>query len=333
MTTTENGGNAAAVTEQAAGICGRAMLVSLTVSAWSARRFDRQVTDEVNREHAASRDAGRYNKHLFADAAPTHKAACAAAGAVRGVFYTQTLPWSDEGWRLLPSANYFAFTEAMRRARSELADAVQVFVDDYPALCEQARVTLNGLWRAEDYPPVGAVAQKFGAHMAYSPVPSGSDFRLTLPDEEREAIERSVTERVREATDAAMRDAWGRLHRAVSRMYARLTARVAAEAEAGADEKRLPPIHESLVENLRETADILGRLNVTEDPALEAMRQRVLTELATVNGRALRKDSATREDAAKRAGAILDAMADFYGGGAAGAMQDFYGGDADDERS
>lgn len=327
MTTTENGGNAA-VTEQG-GIHGRAMLVSLTVSAWAARRFDRKTTEEVNREHAASPNAGRYNKHLFADEAPSHKAACAAAGAVRGVFYQQTLPWSDEGWRLLPSANYFAFTEAMRKARSELGGAVVVFVADYPDLAEKAKAALNGLWRAEDYPSAATVASKFGARIAYSPVPSSGDFRLTLPDDERLEIERSVTERVRLATDAAMREAWDRLYKAVRRMYARLSARIEAEAEG--QDKRLPAIHESLVENLRETADILGRLNVTGDEALEAMRQRVVTELAGIDARSLRKDSATRESAAKAAGAILDAMADFYGAGAAGAIREFHDKDGDDD--
>ena len=37
----------------------RAVLVCLSISTWTARKFDRKVTQQVNAEHAASRDARR----------------------------------------------------------------------------------------------------------------------------------------------------------------------------------------------------------------------------------------------------------------------------------
>jgi hypothetical protein len=43
----------------------KATLVSVNVSQWTARRLDRKVTDEVNRQHNAAKDAGRYNKLLI----------------------------------------------------------------------------------------------------------------------------------------------------------------------------------------------------------------------------------------------------------------------------
>ena len=43
----------------------RAMLVSLSISQWSGRRLDREITDEVNQQHNAAADAGRYNKLLL----------------------------------------------------------------------------------------------------------------------------------------------------------------------------------------------------------------------------------------------------------------------------
>ena len=317
-----NGESVAAPSMEGVGIHSRAMLVSVSVSAWAARRFDRQVTEEVNREHAASKDAGRYNKHLFADAAPSHKAACNAAGAVRGVYYSQTLPWTDENWRLLPSANFFAFTEALRAACSHLDTKVGVFADEYLQLVEDAKAALNGLWRAEDYPSVYQVRERFGVVVKYAPVPSAGDFRLDLPADKLAEIEQAVTERVRHATDEAMRDAWNRLYAGVQRLYARLSAR--NEAEASGDENaRMPQVRDSLVENLRETVDLLARLNVTEDPALEAMRQRVLDELTQIDAGTLRKDGAVRTDTAEKAAAILDAMSAFYGGGAEAARAEF----------
>jgi len=43
----------------------RAMLVSLSVSIWSARKHDARISDKVAAEHGADRSMGRYAKHLI----------------------------------------------------------------------------------------------------------------------------------------------------------------------------------------------------------------------------------------------------------------------------
>ena len=43
----------------------RAMLVSLSVSIWSARKYDGRISDKVAAEHGADRSMGRYAKHLI----------------------------------------------------------------------------------------------------------------------------------------------------------------------------------------------------------------------------------------------------------------------------
>lgn len=42
----------------------KALLVTLNISQWSARKYDRKVTEEVNDTHQA-KDAGRFNKLLI----------------------------------------------------------------------------------------------------------------------------------------------------------------------------------------------------------------------------------------------------------------------------
>ena len=36
----------------------KALLVSVTISEWTARKLDKKVTDEINRKHGAANDAG-----------------------------------------------------------------------------------------------------------------------------------------------------------------------------------------------------------------------------------------------------------------------------------
>ena len=101
----------------------RAMLASLRISSWSARKYDKKVTEDTNAAHGADKDAGRYNKMLLPGDASSYKALTSHLAAVRQLHYAETLPWDDSGRRLLPMANYQHYTDVMRNAR-HTADAL-----------------------------------------------------------------------------------------------------------------------------------------------------------------------------------------------------------------
>ena len=81
-----------------------AVLVSLRISAWSGRLYDRKASNHVAVHHEASASAGRYNKCLLPKAA--FAAHTATMSKARSSHYEQTLPWDDQGSRLLTVANY-----------------------------------------------------------------------------------------------------------------------------------------------------------------------------------------------------------------------------------
>jgi len=279
----------------------RAMLVSLQVSTWTARKYDRKVTDEVNRNHGADKNAGRYNKRLLPGDAPSYRELMGAASESRRQHYVQTLPWSDEGWRLLPSANFLEYTEALRKARGRFDSALRAFVLDYPALATQARALLNGMWSADDYPSESSIEGRFSIVTEFSPVPASGDFRLDLPEDQLDQIRATTENRVQAATQDAMRDAWGRLFESVTHIQERL-----------ADPKGV--FRDSLVENARELVDVLGRLNVSQDPELDRMRSLVRDKLTRYDAVELRENAALRTETAKSADEIIAAMRDIYGG-------------------
>ncbi|HET6495095.1 MAG TPA: hypothetical protein VFH61_07005 [Thermoleophilia bacterium] len=294
------------------GIHSRAMLVRLTISGWNGRRFDRKITEEVNAQHCASKGAGRFNKHLLGgnNAAPSHANAISKGGAARLTFYSQTLPWADEGWRLLPTKNYEKFTDAMRKAKSEHDEAVEQFVTDYPGYVDHARLLLNGMYRDEDYPSVASMREKFNVALEFAPVPSAGDFRLDLPADQLSEIERSTQERVENAVKVAMSDAWSRLRDSVAKISERLNG---VEVE-GKRKGKAKMFHDTLIDNAANLSDALSRMNVTNDPDLEAMRQRVSDELSDLSPNTLRRSPRARREAAKSADDILKAMDGLYGG-------------------
>ena len=96
------------------GITSKAMLVTLSISCWNARKFDRKITREVAERHKTTEKIGRYNKNLLPVEADLYLAISTAGWKARQVHYRETLPWSDEGSRILLGSNYFHYTESFR---------------------------------------------------------------------------------------------------------------------------------------------------------------------------------------------------------------------------
>lgn len=275
----------------------RALLVQLSVSQWTARKYDKKATQDVATSYGTSTSAGRFNKALLpmndlldrVHKKTTH---------VRTKFYANTLPWGMEGTMMLPTSNYLNFVTEFRKEKSEWQYLVDQFVNNYDSLKMDAQRVLNGLYNEADYPSMKDMADKFKMDMAVFPVPS-TDFRVAIGSEELNRIQQDVERRVMEAQTTAMREVWDRLYERVKHM-----------AEKLADPKAI--FRDTLVDNLREQCDMLTRLNFTDDPNLEALRSEVESNLLK-HPDALRNDPDLRRDKAAEAKAIMDKMSVFMG--------------------
>ena len=279
----------------------RAMLASLRISSWSGAKFDRKVTEETNTAHGAASDAGRYNKKLLPSGDNSFKKLTSHIAAVRVLHAAQTLAWSDDGWRLLPVANYQRYTDKLRDAKHVYDSLLADFLADYPQLRQDARVKLNGMYRDDDYPD--DVAAKYDFAIEYSPVPSGGDFRVELSQAEIDVIATRTESRVKTAFEDAHQDAVKRLYKCVASIHERLASPDAI-------------FRDSLINNATELCDVLTRLNISGDANLETLRKQT-DALATVQPATLRNDTVTRIQTANAAQGILDSMMSVYGKGIA----------------
>lgn len=282
----------------------RALLVWLQISSWSARKYDKRVTQTINREHNATDDAGRYNKMLLPGDASSYKALVTMLGSLRAWHYNETLPWADEGNRLLTAANFTHYADTLRQKIAEIDRAVDEFVQDYPALRAQASLRLGGLYKPEDYPNVSDIRSKFAINVSYTPVPMAADIRVNLAADQIAMIEASINNTRANAIDTAMRDCWQRLHNVVSHACEKLS-----------DPSAI--FRDSLIENVRECCSVLERLNVTDDPDLARMARETFNTIACNDPQTLRDSKVARQQTADKAKAILDSMAAFYGSNAA----------------
>lgn len=282
----------------------KAMLIRVTITGWSGRKYDAKVSAQVAHDHGARGDAGNFNKILVAKSALAD--IVRIANETRQFFYDNTSPWGDDDYRILPSKNYLTVVEGLRDRRSKHEEAARIFCDAYPDLKDDARIGLNGLFRESDYPHVSVIRSKFRFDFSVMPLPDAKDFRVDMSDDEVVRIQADIESRVNKGIENALTDLWQRIHNTVSHMSERL------KAYSVDDKGKVSnPFRDSLVGNLRDLVDLLPRLNVTENAELADMTERLSSLLCPYEPETLRNSDELRESVSRDADAILADMAGY----------------------
>ena len=277
----------------------RAMLASLNIRRWQAALTDKKITAEVATTHAVSeKRAGRYRKNAIDVEALSFKAVVSAASELRNQHYFYTLPWSQDGARILTTAIFSEYSEKMRALRGAFGRAVTAFVEDYPRLKQAARRELNGMYNESDYPT--NIAAKFGVDVVIMPLPDSQDFRASLSEDTVADIKKDIQTELQKTTQLAMREPYERLYSHISRIVMRLS-----------DKKAV--FRDTLITGLADLCAILPGLNLTGDPQLDDLRKRAERMIANLDPQDLRDRPSVRRDVAREAAQIQDLMAGFMG--------------------
>ncbi len=280
-----------------------AMLVSLRISAWSGRLYDRKASNHVAVHHEASASAGRYNKCLLPKAALT-----ATMSKARSSHYEQTLPWDDQGGRLLTVANYEHYMALLDGLRERMVRERARFIEDYEDNIDQARLDLGKLFRSEDYPSKDALQGKFGIRYRITPVPDADHFMAKLASYDTDRVKRDIERQVEERLHDAVGDLYRRLGEAVERVSERLQ-------EDG--EGKPLVFRDSMIENIRSLVDVVPRLNIFGDDTLARLCEQVKEKIAGVEPASLRPsrsfDPAARACVKRDADALMEQFAGYFG--------------------
>ncbi|KZL17669.1 hypothetical protein PsAD2_03005 [Pseudovibrio axinellae] len=285
-------------------LASRAMLISLSISNWSGRKLDRKVTEEVNTSRGAASDAGRYNKQLLPKEAldAIHK----KAGAIRNEFYARTLPWMDDGQRIMAANAFLAHSQWFANQRTGYDKLVEDFLKEYPDFVEQAKLNLKDMFNATDYPPVDVLRQKFGIEITVLNVPNSEDFRVSISEAQADQIRTQIEAKVTEASQNAVKDVYRRITESLTRMVERLN-----NYKPGNRVERAQGVfRNSLVENIRDLIEVMPALNITGDPELDRLAER-LKDVTIYDANVLKTNANKRKDTAQEAQAILDSMSAF----------------------
>jgi hypothetical protein len=283
----------------------KAVLVAVNISQWGARKLDRKVTRETNEKYHASQDAGRYNKLLIEQ---EHLAEITGIiSKARALHYKLTLPWVDKGPRILPNVLFSKFAEEFRELKREFEVAADKFARGYPDFVEERKGKINGLFNPKDYPAQSEIRSKFDLDHQIVAFPDEQDFRADLDEDTLDDIRAELARTSGGVVDNTLKAAAAEIIEKVGHMSEKL-----AEYKNGPEgEKRF--FSGSLVENVRELAGLLPAFNLTNDPNLAHITNRILKELCVEDAKELRKNDEARATVQKSADEIVAEVGKFFG--------------------
>lgn len=276
-------------------IASSAMLIELSVKAWPAVKTDRKVSEEVDAAKNTQTRAGSYQKNLMAGTKLLHDINKFAA-RIRSWNSFMTLPWNDNGMRLLPSSKFFDYTAAMAQHRAEYEEMVDEFIRQYDDMIAAAALNLGDMFDRSEYPPVEEVKRRFQFNFTISPLPVSGDFRVDIGNKANEDLQRQFEERFTERVADAMRENWQRLYECLKHISDRL------EVSASGDRK---VFRDTIISNAQELCDLLKHMNITNDPTLESARRELEDAVGGLNAEDMRQDELMRDDVKKRVDTIL----------------------------
>ena len=237
------------------GLDEKAVLAQLKRSMYSPYKRDEAESEAYG--------AGNVNKHLFEGRSNRVRQTISKFSEVRAFFNDNTVPWAT-GVRMLNINHYFDFTSKLRK----LIDDALAAADDLAANWDhevqadlrrlQAIAAAKGkpeLANPDDYPSADEIRSRFGIDVRYMPVPTAGDFRVNISDEDKASLQKQLED----AEDAAAKHVITEMITPMKSAVEKLSVPIGTDGAIFRD---------SLIDNIVEVADRMGRVNLSDDPSI-----------------------------------------------------------------
>jgi len=309
-------------TDDITSIASSAILGSLSISSWSARKKDKSTEVEIQESKGAgSSKAASVYKNLFAESSELKAIISYGQDCVRW-FAAKTLPWDDNGTRIVPTGTFFEIDQEIASRRNEYNKKVQVFLNNYSIQVSKQAFMLGSMFDRSEYPDVTEVATKFAFRFNTMPVPLAGDFRVDIGKEGNQMLLDRCSQEIDRRLKAAVTDVYERVKDEVDHIRERMQATL--EYQPGEPEQipiydeegkvkevklrktRKPKLYQSLLDNGLVLCENLRTLNITNDPVLEDVRAKLYNSLITLDIDSLRESPEIQASVKTKMDDILD---------------------------
>ena len=270
----------------------KAMLVRLKRGSVTAHKKDKSAT-EVVEQTVGRTHVGNFSKHLLKNST-NFKAVQTAMYSLYKYHVEFTLPWLDEGLRILPSHTYLEYTKDMNALKQDVTRAVRNLQLTWPQEVSADAHRLGSLFNADDYPDQAQLPELFYVDLAFLPVPDTADFRVAISDQHRQSLEDAIRDAEHQATVHVLEGMLEPLQRMAEKLRVPI-------GEEGAI------FRNSLTANLLDTVERMEKINLSDNPAVQQAIQQVKTlgKTAVLRTEQLRENPTIRQDTATEVEAML----------------------------
>lgn len=283
----------------------KAMLCGLTIRLWSPSKLDKVMTSKVL-DIAKAKD-GTYvtTKRLLLKTAMAELKSL--EGQMRQEHYFRTLPWGDDGYRVLSAAGYFKYQEEMNKLIAAYNKAADEFEIAYPQHIKDAQIALGDGFNPSEYPPPNKIRDRFSVYVTIRPIPAAEDFRIDVGDAALEVMKQQNELQSKAFLKDAMTEAFQRLREVVEHAVEQLK-----EYDIDKDGRVSNPFRDSIILNVRKMLKIVPTLNIADDPSLVKFAEETEKVLASQYPDELRSDNSLRAQVISQTEEMLAKMGEYF---------------------
>jgi hypothetical protein len=222
-------------------------------------------------------------KKLLDTRHPAWRKLVAVRGKILTIWRNSTLPYPEQGIRLIRRQMLDSFTESMQELRDELIDAEQELHRHYADMREAARGRLGRLYNHEDYP--SSIIGQFDIFIDHPNVEPPAFLRMLSP-----SLYNQEADRIRNRFDEAVKIAENTFFDELAKLVEHLTDRL-----SGTDDGKPKMFRDSVVTNLVEFFERFRRLNIGSSEDLDRMVADVRRIVGGTTADDLRNSAALRQ--------------------------------------
>lgn len=256
---------------------------------------DAQTKQAADTFHAAT-DLVTASKRLIDTKNTTYRVLTTLKSQASAYWRSMTLPYPQEGVRLIKQVDIGAFEARMREYKEQLVVAAANLQLEYEAIKVAAREKLGDLYNPNDYPP--SLEGVFDLRWEYPPV-EPPNYLMTFNPE----LYQQEQQRVQHRFETAVVMAENAFAEQLQDMIAHLIERLTDEPD-GTKKK----FQNSAIENFKEFYDNFRQMNIRSNAQLDTLIQRATDIVSGVDVKDLRKNNNLRQNLTQQMGEVKTAL-------------------------
>ena len=274
------------------------ILVRISFGKFAPKVANKKASNEYAHAHGA--DVAMHKAHMLLVSEEYTQPIQKFESSVRQNFLNvYTTPWERGGSSLLPAKCIDTFMTQIGMLRQEHDRLVAEWLAKYDAIIDGAKQKLNGDFDARRYPSREDVSRKFYMEVTYTPLPASGDYRIDVSKE----ILAEVAAETDRIADQRFADARLELRQRLIDKLQHLSDRCKA-----VNENDKAKWYESNISNLVDLIDLIPKMLLGDDPALEQAIRDARSMLIGIDSDTIKFSEDVRDNVRKKAASIISSL-------------------------